>query len=315
MKNATIDVLIPVYNCEKYLKTCLDSLITQTFKNLRIVVVDDGSKDGSFEILKEYAINHKNIEVYQKQNEGNISKTRNFLLKQIKSEYFSFFDSDDYAEPTYFEELITNLQTYDADISICGKIRHIENKNVKVQKFNKKQNSIILFNKQECIAEMLSSKLFNGTIYSKLFKTTLLQDISFNPSIHYGEDLDFCFKIMNNAKTFVFTKKKLYHYIIRKNSIVTSKFNTKKLTCIDCYENIIKQVNEDPILKTAAKSMQGLIAIELLYYTWRDKFKDKEVKKNLKSIIKNSIPYIKKNKRLTKLYRCTPAVWWLTKFM
>lgn len=315
MLNETIDVLIPVYNCEKYLSICLDSLISQTYKNLRIVLVDDGSTDKSIDILNEYAKKHKNIEVYQKQNEASISKTRNFLLKQIKSEYFSFFDSDDYAEPTYFETLYKNIKNYKADVSICGKIRHKENKKVNFEKFNKHQNSTTLFNKQECLAEMLSSNLFNGTVYSKLFKSTLLKNITFDPQIHYGEDLDFCFKIMQNANKFVFTKKKLYHYIIRKNSIVTSKFNEKKLTCIDCYDNIIKQLNNNQELLIAAKSMQGLIAIEILYYTWRDKFKNKQIKSNLKKMIKESIPFIKKNTRLSKLYRCTPAVWWLTKFM
>ncbi|MBR7172424.1 MAG: glycosyltransferase [Clostridia bacterium] len=315
MLNETIDVLIPVYNCEKYLSLCLDSLISQTYKNLRIVLVDDGSTDASIEILKQYSKKYSNIEFYQKQNEASISKTRNFLLEKIKSKYFSFFDSDDYAKPTYFETLINNLKNYNADVSICGKIRHKENKKVSFKKFNQKHNEIILFNKQECLAEMLSSNLFNGTVYSKLFKSELLLNSKFDPKIHYGEDLDFCFKIMQNANKFVFTKKKLYHYIIRKNSIVTSKFNEKKLTCINCYDNIINKIQDNAELLTAAKSMQGLIAIELLYYTWRDKYKNKQIKSNLKNIIKHSIPFIKKNKRLSKLYRCTPAVWWLTKFM
>lgn len=311
----TIDVLIPVYNAEKYIAKCLDSLICQTYKNLRIVVANDGSTDNSSAILKEYKTKYPHIEVYAKENEKSISKTRNFLLSKIQSKYFTFFDSDDYAEPTYIQELYKLLMVYDADMSICGKCRHNENKNVKLDGKNKKQKEIYIFNTQECLAEMLSSNLFNGTVYAKLMKTELIQNAKFDENIHYGEDLDFCYKIVKNCKKFVYTKKQLYHYIIRKNSIVTSKFNIKKVTCVDCYDNIIKDLADNKELLICAKSMQGLIAIEILYYTWRDKYKDKLLKQRLKDIIKNSIPYIKQNKRLSKLLKCTPLVWRLTKIM
>lgn len=314
-ENLTIDVLVPVFNGEKYLKKCLDSLLNQTYKNLRIVVVDDGSTDNTPQILNDYQKSNKNIEVYTKQNENNISKTRNFLLTKIKSKLFTFFDSDDYAENDYFEVLYHLLESFNADVSLCGKHRHNENKNVNLKSFNKKQNKVMFLSKQECLAEMISSKYFNGTVYAKLFKTSLLGETKFDPNIHYGEDLDFCYNIMKKANRFVYSPKKLYHYIVRKNSIVTSKFKTKKLTCLDCYEKIIEDVKDNEELYICARSMHGLIAIELLYYTWRDKFKDKAIKKHLKEIIKNSIPFIKKNKRLIKINQCAPLVWRLTKIM
>ena len=313
--NQTIDVLIPVYNGEKYIKKCLDSLLLQTYKNIRIVVANDGSTDSTLSILEKYQKEHSNIEVFTKKNEASISKTRNFLLSKIKSELFTFFDSDDYAEPEYLETLHHLLTTYNTDMSLCGKSRHSENKEVCLAKNNKNLNKISFFNQQEILAEMLSSNLFNGTVYCKLFKTNTLKNADFDTNIHYGEDLDFCFKIMQNCESFVYTEKQLYHYIIRKGSIVTSKFNTKKLTCLDCYDKIINQVKDNKELFICAKSMQGLIAIELLYYTWRDKHKDKNLKRKLKNIIKNSIPFIKQNKRLSKLLKCTPLVWRLTKIM
>jgi glycosyltransferase involved in cell wall biosynthesis len=311
----TIDVLIPVYNGEKYIEKCLTSLLNQTYKDINIIVADDGSTDKTAKILENYSKNHSNIKVFHKNNESSISKTRNFLLEKITSPFFTFFDSDDYAEETYLEELMTILVKYDADISFCGKSRHSDKKEVNLKKKNKKLKQIIFMNKQECIAEMISSKLFNGTVYCKLFKTSLLQDIKFDVNIHYGEDLDFCYKIIKNANSFVMTPKKLYHYIVRNGSIVTSKFKESKLTCLDCYEKIIDDVSGNDELYICARSMHGLIAIELLYYTWRDKYKNKEVKNKLKKIIEESIPYIKKNKRLIKINRCAPLVWRLTKIM
>lgn len=313
--NETIDILIPVYNVEKYIAKCLDSLLNQTYKNIKIILVDDGSKDGSLSILKDYAEKYKEIVLYTKENEKSISKTRNFLLSKIESKYFTFFDSDDYAEPTYIEELYSNLLQFDADVSICRMKRHSEDKNINFDKLNKNCKPAVIFSREECICEMLSANLFAGTTPAKLFKTESLKQIKFSENIHYGEDLDFCYKIMQNCTKFAFSYKRLYHYIVHKNSIVTSKFNPKKLTCIDCYNNIIESIKDNQNMLICAKSMQGLIAIELLYYTFRDKYKDKSVKKNLKSIIKHSVPYIRKNKRLSKINRCAPLVWWLIKFM
>ncbi len=315
MQNETIDILIPVYNVEKYIAKCLDSLLNQTYKNIKIIIVDDGSKDSSLKILEDYTKNHKEIVLYIKENEKSISKTRNFLLSKIESKYFTFFDSDDYAEPTYIETLYSLIKNHNADVAICRMKRHKENKQINFEKLNKKCKADQVMTREECICQMLSANLFAGTTPAKLFKTESIKGITFNQNIHYGEDLDFCFKIMQNCNTFALSHKRLYHYIVHKNSIVTSKFNTKKLSCINCYDGIIENVKDNEQMIIAAKSMQGLIAIELLYYTFRDKFKDKEVKRKLKSIIKNSVPYIRKNKHLSKINRCARFVWWLTKFM
>ena len=172
--NETIDVLIPVYNAEKYIEKCLNSILNQTYKNLRVVIADDGSTDKTAKIISFYQKTYQNIEVYSKNNENNISATRNFLLTKIKSNLFTFFDADDYAEPTYIEVLYNLIKNYNADISLCNKCRHSENKKVNLSKYNKLHNKILFMNKQECLAEMISSKLFNGTVYAKLMKTSLI---------------------------------------------------------------------------------------------------------------------------------------------
>ena len=105
MNNETIDVLIPVFNSAPYLEKCLESILSQTYKNVRIVVADDSSTDGSTEIIQRFANQHANIEHFVRTNEKSISKARNFLLGKIQSKYFTFFDSDDFAEPTYLETM------------------------------------------------------------------------------------------------------------------------------------------------------------------------------------------------------------------
>ena len=107
----------------------------------RIVIADDGSTDSSANIIKAYVEKNSNIELYSKTNEKSISKTRNFLLSKITSPLFTFFDSDDYAEPTYVEELYNLMINYNTDMSICGKSRHSEFKEVNLEPFNKKQEN------------------------------------------------------------------------------------------------------------------------------------------------------------------------------
>lgn len=317
MQTEKIDVLIPVYNCEKYIGKCLDSLLNQTYKDINIIVNNNGSTDETGEILEDYKNKYKNIVVYETKNEGNIAKARNFLIDKINSSYFTFFDADDYAEPDFLEILYNMLIASDADMSVCARIRHKESKDLNLAKRNKKLNKAFVLSKDVAIAEMLSSRLFNGSLCNKLFKKNTLGDIRCDENIHYGEDLDFCFKIMQNCNKVIYSEKQLYHYIVRNGggSIVTSKFNPKKLTCIDCYDNIIEQVKDNEMLNICARSMQGLIATEILYYIWRDKYKDKELKKRLKLLIKESVPYIRKNKKLPRLYRNFKYVWWLTKLL
>ena len=314
MEKETIDVLVPVYNSAPYLEKCLTSILTQTYKNIRVVIVDDASTDGSGEIIKKLQDKFSNIEYYVRVGDKGISKARNFLLEKITSKYFTFFDSDDYAEPTYLETMYNLMKVYNVDMALCGRIRHSEFKEVNAEKYNKNP-SVILMNQEEVIAEMFSYRLFDGTVYCKLFKTSLLGNAKFDENYFYGEDLDFCFKVMQNCKTFALSTEKLYHYLVRKGSIVTSKFSEKKLTLIDCYNNIIEKVKDNPTLEICVRSMQGLIAVELLYYTFRDKYKDKTVKTQLKTLIKQSLPYIKQNKRLSRLHRSVRYVWWLSKIM
>lgn len=314
MEKETIDVLVPVYNSAPYLEKCLTSILTQTYKNIRVVIVDDASTDGSGEIIKKLQDKFSNIEYYVRVGDKGISKARNFLLEKITSKYFTFFDSDDYAEPTYLETMYNLMKAYNVDMALCGRIRHSEFKDVNAEKYNKNP-SVILMNQEEVIAEMFSYRLFDGTVYCKLFKTSLLGNAKFDEKYFYGEDLDFCFKVMQNCKTFALSTEKLYHYLVRKGSIVTSKFSEKKLTLIDCYNNIVEKVKDNPTLEICVRSMQGLIAVELLYYTFRDKYKDKTVKTQLKTLIKQSLPYIKQNKRLSRLHRSVRYVWWLSKIM
>lgn len=307
-----IDILIPAYNVKKYIDRCLNSLLNQTYKNVNIIINENGSTDGTEVILEEYAKKYDNIKLYHTPNEKNISKARNFLLSKIESDYFTFFDSDDVAEPDYVETLYKILKENDADMSICVMTRENEKKPKNLKKRNKKHNKTVVFDRNAGLAEMLSYNLYAGTVAAKMIKTNKIRNIKFDESIHYGEDLNFSFNVMWGCEKIAYTYKSLYHYIIRKNSIVTSTFNPKKLSCLNCFEKIIEQVEGNQELLTCAKSMYCLVSAEMLYYISRDKYNDKELKTKLKMQVKENIKFVRQNKRLSNLYRKFLLVWRLT---
>ena len=313
--NKQIDVLIAAYNGEKYIKRCLDSLLNQTYQNFNIIINNNGSTDKTAEILEEYAKNNKNIEVFVTKNEKNIAKARSDLLKKVKSEYFTFVDCDDYVESDYLKVLVSLIEKHKADISICSRSKHKENKKVLLSKKNEKRQEETIFEGREAIMEMLSYKKFCGTVYAKLFKTSTLKNISFNENVHYGEDLLFCFLIMQNCKTAVFSNKELYHYIIRDGSITTTGFNKRKLTVLDACDLMAKKSKEDEEVLTSVLSLKSLLAMRQLLNAWKAKSKDKAMKKRLKQIAQDGLVFIKKNKHLKPLHKMLPYVFWIFKML
>ncbi len=310
-----VDVLIAVYNGEKYIKRCLDSLLNQTYKNFNIIINNNGSTDKTSQILEEYAKNNKNIEVFNTKNEKNIAKARSALLKKIKSKYFTFVDCDDYVENNYLEVLHSLIEKHNADMSICSRIKHKENKKVLLSKKNEKKQEETIFDCREAIMEMLSYKKFCGTVYAKLFKTSILKGASFNEHIHYGEDLLFCFLVMQNCEKAVYSNKELYHYIIREGSITTVGFNKRKLTVLDACDLMAKKSKDDKEILTSVLSLKSLLAMKQIINAWRARNKDKNTKKRLKQIAKDGIVYIKENKHLKPLHKMLPYVFWIIKML
>lgn len=115
-----ISIIVPVYNVEPYVSKCLESILRQTYQNIEIIIIDDGSTDGGSDICDAYAHKDKRIKVIHQSNEG-VSGARNVGLRIAKGEFIGFVDSDDWIEADMYEYLLQNIQQQDADIAICGK--------------------------------------------------------------------------------------------------------------------------------------------------------------------------------------------------
>ncbi len=224
-----ISVIIPVYNVEEYLEECILSVINQTYKNLEIILVDDGSIDKSGYICDEYIKKDLRIKVIHKIN-GGLSSARNVGIDNSTGDYLMFIDSDDYIKLDTCELLIESIKKEKADIVICDFYRNEkENKNKKI--------ITQTFNSKEAIKEMLLQNNFDTSAWGKLFKKEVFKNIYF-PEGKIFEDLATIYNVFDKADKIVYIAMKKYFYRIRQSSIMNSKFNKKKMDIYDIFKEI-----------------------------------------------------------------------------
>lgn len=275
-----VSILIPVYNVENYISTCLNSVLFQTYPNLQIILIDDGSKDHSLGICQEYAARNKNIEIYHQENQG-VATTRNNLLEKVKGDYVLFIDSDDWVETDMVEYLTSIGDLMDADIVMCSMV-------INDTKSINKETSIVELNQEHAIKDFLHHKYFTGSLCNKLIKSNLLRNIKFDNGITYGEDALFCWKVLQNVKSVVVTNRKLYHY--RMNNISLSHiFNGHQFSAYHVWSQIVNDVKESyPQFLPIAQSHFCLSMTIILYNAAKHNYPSDEIIKTICSIVKKN---------------------------
>jgi glycosyltransferase involved in cell wall biosynthesis len=267
-----ISVIIPVFNVKDYLKDCIESVINNTYKNLEIIMIDDGSQDGSSEIIDEYAARDSRIKTIHKENTG-VSSARNAGLDIATGDYISFVDSDDFIEPQMFENLLEILRKEDADIVQCGYEKVDENTQKRQKMFQ--SDKVFLSNKDVCEAYFVKSKL-NLMLWNKLYKRKVIGDIRMVEGRN-NEDNMFWIDIIRKINKAVTISAPHYKYRIRNNSIMHRDFAADKLDILYAYEYMYHQC------ESGMKEYQKYILIWMcldcayLYYEiWKSQFEDKE---------------------------------------
>ena len=205
-----ISIIVPVYNTEKYLKECIDSIINQTYKNLEIILIDDGSTDNSLNICKLFSSQDKRIKIIEKSNSG-VSDSRNMGLVSSTGDYITFVDSDDWIENNYIMNLFNNLIANNVDISMCNFNLHSSNNIIKKKNFldNNVYYEDYLLNP--------FSKVFCGGICGKLYNKKII-NFQFDKDIKIGEDRLFWFQAVLKAKKVYVFNDFLYNYRLNENS-------------------------------------------------------------------------------------------------
>ena len=223
-----ISVIVPVYNKESYLQKCIDSLINQTYKNLEILLIDDGSSDGSAAICDEYAKKDSRIKSIHRENKGP-GAVRNYGISICNGEYISFVDSDDWIELDMYESMYNAIKENGAELAVCGRNMVYEDDGKSTSCFT--FDSVQCFDSKEAVKRFLTYGGVDGSPCDKLISKSLLDrcsDVEF-PSGYICEDIPVVFDLVFNAKKTVHIGKPCYNYLQRRGSYSRAAFNEKAL--------------------------------------------------------------------------------------
>ncbi|GAB5617076.1 hypothetical protein JCM31739_19010 [Faecalimonas canis] len=277
MKSKLVSIVIPVYNVEDYLKRCIESVIQQTYKNLEIIIVDDGATDDSPIICDEYASKDERIKVIHKIN-GGLSDARNVGYSESRGEYIFFLDSDDWLEKNTIEILYEALLRYDADIVVANYYYQYEFHCVSANVIEEVQ----VYNRKQAMEELLRNDLIKNFAWGKLYKRELLEEYAF-PVGKLFEDTYWTHLIFNQAQKIVLVKEELVYYFQRSTSI-SYVFDIKKLHILDGYKERREFVKKEypELLYLIDETM-----ISLMINLYMDSIRhfDRKIHKNFKTVL------------------------------
>lgn len=293
-----ISVIVPIYNVEKYLKKCIESIINQTYSNLEIILVDDGSPDNCGKICDEYQVQDSRIKVIHKKN-GGLSDARNAGIKEATGEIISFIDSDDFVDLDMYEYMLNEMQKENADIVICGTKIDFENGKTRIKRAEKRK----ILNSKDALIELNSFKSFDMAVWNKLYKKEIIDGIFF-PVGKKSEDYFVMYQYFDRAKKIIILPEAKYHYIQRANSISRGKNFTH-----DYIEGSKQQKaffdKKYPEISFVGNTAYAFSYIATYNRYLKNKLKiSKEFKKEFKKELKKYIydikinPYISKTKKI-----------------
>ena len=295
-----VSVIVPVYNVEKYLEKCLDSLVNQTLKDIEIIVVNDGTKDNSQEIIDKYTKKYpKKVKGFIKENGGQ-SSARNYGLEYAKGEYIGFVDSDDYVELDMFEKLYNKAKEDDFDISIC-------NLNFVYEDTDDKKEFSINMNSDLTDKESLRKHMINiyPVVWNKIYKKSLFETskLKFKEKVWF-EDVEFLYKLVPYVKSVGVIDDYLYNYLQRQGS-VTNTFDKRLYNYVENLNGIVDFYKEKDFYDYYKKELE-YVYVRYLFATFLKraaKYNDEEFYKAVDCAVENvsnTFPKFRKNKYFYK---------------
>ena len=307
-QNILISVIVPVYNVEEYLPRCVDSIVAQTYRNLEIILVDDGTKDNSDQICDAYAARDSRIKVIHKKN-GGLSSARNAGMDIAKGEYFGFVDSDDWIEPETYETMLKLALKYDAKM-VCGGRYDVDSA-------TGEKTVGLCPRKEEVISgvEMLGRVFLwdqcDSAAWDKLYHRSLFREIRY-PSGLICEDVAIFYRLVELTEKVALCDKPMYNYYHREGSITTAKISDKTFHFQQHTDRIYPYINEKyPEIANQVRYfrvralMHSIMSVDLADDESQEKYKQqckaarKELRKHIGFLLTG--PYFGKQERLTDL--------------
>ena len=292
-----VSLIVPVYNVAEYLPSCLNALIRQTYKNIEIILINDGSNDNSLEILSSFAEKDFRIKVFNNKNHG-VSYTRNFGVENSTGDYITFVDSDDIVSQNYIEVLVNSLEVNNVDMSICSYSCFYQDFPI----FSNSSNDEILTNELETAFYTVTM----GGIAGKLYKKSIIvsNNLKVDETICVCEDLLFNIQYVGFCSRLVFNRSKLYGYRQRSNSAVHNNASPKWFTILKSHKILFENYRD--------KSVYKYIVFNYLKFLYEAKYivKTKKIKPDFEIDIMGEIKIVEKQmkgltfKEKIKLFIC-----------
>ena len=258
-----ISIIVPVYNVEKFLDKCIISILNQSYNNIEIILINDGSLDNSLAICEKYKKIDKRVKLFNKKNEG-VSSARNFGLVKSTGEFILFVDGDDYINENCINILYKSLIENHCDIS-CA--------NIISENLNGEEINLLKTNDKKHIFSINDYSMYNRSVYNKLFRRNCLlsskKQVFFDESIHYGEDALFVVQAFIRAKKIIFTPEKTYHYVIHQSSAMHN-FSYKSLSELTAWNRIIDCLIPYPKALKEAKAQLSINSQRILINLYRN---------------------------------------------
>ena len=298
-----ITVIVPVYNKAQFIERTLKSILAQTYKNLQVIVIDDGSKDNSPQIINDFASRDDRITAILRENKG-VSFTRNQALSLSNGEYITFIDADDIIAPNFIERLYFAISNSGADISVV--------KDTRIKQGSKKcikpiKNRLKVLEKEQALCTLFSGKCFGVGPCNKMYKRKVLlgeNKVTFPEDIYYSEDVPFVLDAFLNAQKVGYINSVGYGYRKVKNSKVTSKLTEKKTTTLDGMDYCKNKILSTGLDKASVyvRGWRALVNFEIFFYMQRDRYFDEKLKQRIFLAFKQDLSQLKKGKKFP-LYR------------
>lgn len=272
MNQIKLSIIIPVFNGEKNISRCLDSLKNQTEKEFQLIIIDDGSTDNSWEIMQNYSSEFSNIKLIQTPNRG-VSSARNLGIAEAEGEYLTFLDCDDWIEKNTIENYYSDLENN--DLLIYNFITDNDPYEIKEKKIED-------LTKEKAQQLSLDSKV-KGYVWNRIYKAQIIKDnhLSFNPDYAFCEDLNFNVKFTVYSEEIKYINQKYYHYENNEESVTAQQFSKKKITALNAISDSITILDSENV-KTAYQTHFYHILLSLLVYGKQENKLDRDLEKSLR---------------------------------
>lgn len=278
-----ISVIVPVFNGQDYLERCLDSILNQSFKNIELIVVNDGSIDGTKSIIDKYSNAYPNVIGIHKKNEGS-SQARKAGVEASSGEYIGFVDADDYLESDMYEKLYQASRKYKADV-VCADVYIDDNGKKKIRGSGKEK----VYSGKGALIEVNKKRNIYGSMWDKLYRTKCFQDIVWPVGNFVGEDYYIVTKILENAERVVQLGIPLYHYVQTQGSVCHSDYTKTYWLSLRYYMKRYKeQIKKYPDIERYAKNYLTSAFMSCVIAMGRYQSYDMQMLKIIKGFVRRS---------------------------